>query len=406
MQPIQRAVFSVTDKTGIEVFGAGLVELGIELLSTGGTEATLRQAGIPVRSISAETGLPEMLGGRVKTLHPNILGGILARRGHESDARDLETHQIRPIDLVVVNLYAFEKTSARTGVSLAEAIEHIDIGGPTMIRSAAKNWAHVGVVVDPEDYPAVLQELREHGGLSDATRLRLAQKAFARTAAYDSTIAAYLQEPAGLEPFPQQLTLRLERVQPLRYGENPHQAAAFYRDPEWRSGSSLATATQLGGKELSYNNLLDLDAALRLVADLAGNAAVIIKHGNPAGAAEERSTLREAFDLALAGDTLSAFGGVIGLGRTVDVSTAEAIVAHFFEAVVAPGYDEAALAMLQRKKNLRILALEELSAPSAQTRDIRRVAGGLLLQSWDREPVKDWKVMTTRQPTEAEWRGG
>lgn len=408
MRPIRRAVLSVTDKTGIVGFAQGLAGLGFELLSTGGTEVTLREAGVPVRSISDVTGLPEMLGGRVKTLHPRVLGGVLARRGHPGDEQDLENHGISPVELVVVNLYAFEKTVAKPGVTLEDAIENIDIGGPTMIRSAAKNHAHVGVVVDPHDYGSILSELREHGGtLTGTTRLQLAQKAFARTAAYDAAIAAFLSGPAEVEAFPPRLTLTFDRVQSLRYGENPHQVAAFYADRRWTSGSSLADVIQHGGKELSYNNLLDLDAAFRIVVDLPDAAAVIIKHGNPAGAAGGQPSLRAAFDAALDGDTLSAFGGVIGLSREVDLATAEAIAPHFFEVVLAPGYSPEARALLTRKKNLRVLELAGMEGASSAMFDLRRVSGGLLVQSWDRTPESagesSWKVVTERQPTPEEW---
>lgn len=408
MRPIRRAVLSVTDKTGIVELARGLDALGVELLSTGGTEATLREAGVPVRSIADVTGLPEMLGGRVKTLHPAVLGGVLARRDHAGDAQDLERHRIHPVDLVVVNLYAFEKTVARPDATLATAIENIDIGGPTMIRSAAKNHAHVGVVVDPADYDAILSELKQNeGALSGQTRLTLAQKAFARTAAYDAAIAGYLAGPAQVETFPERLTLSFDRVQSLRYGENPHQLAAFYADRRWTDGSSLADIQQHGGKELSYNNLLDLDAAFRIVVDLPDAAAVIIKHGNPAGASGGQGSLRAAFDAALDGDTLSAFGGVIGLSRAVDLATAEAIAPHFFEVVLAPGYSDEALALLTKKKNLRVLSLPGMSAASARMLDLRRVSGGLLVQSWDRTPEnggeESWRVVTERQPTAQEW---
>lgn len=425
MRAIQRAVLSVTDKNGIVALARGLVERGVEVLSTGGTEATLKAAGVPVRSVSDITGLPEMLGGRVKTLHPHILGGVLARRDHAGDQQDLEQHNIGPVDLVVVNLYAFEKTVQTLAVkleiaphdALADAIEHIDIGGPTMIRSAAKNWAHVGVVVDPADYEALLKELdAHHNTLTNATRLRLAHKAFARTAAYDSAIAQYFQShlpasvnnnpEAGAEPFPETLSLQFQRVQSLRYGENPHQSAAFYADPSWTEGGSLAELVQHGGKELSYNNLLDLDAAFRIVVDLPGTSAVIIKHGNPAGASSAQPTLRRAFDLALDGDTTSAFGGVIGLNQVVDIACAEGIAPHFFEVVIAPGYQADALALLTKKKNLRVLELPAMSPGSARMTDLRRVSGGLLVQTWDREPGgarEAWRVVTRRGPTEQEW---
>lgn len=442
MRPIQRAVLSVTDKDGIVALAKGLVARGVEILSTGGTEATLKAAGVPVRSVSDVTGLPEMLGGRVKTLHPHILGGVLARRDHAGDQRDLEQHNIGPVDLVVVNLYAFEKTVQTLAEkpeiaprdALADAIEHIDIGGPTMIRSAAKNWAHVGVVVDPADYEALLTELdAQHNTLTDATRLRLAQKAFARTAAYDVAISQYLQShlPASVnhplestpansastpsQPptsqeaeilFPETLSLTFQRVQSLRYGENPHQSAAFYADPTWTEGGSLAELVQHGGKELSYNNLLDLDAAFRIVVDLPGTSAVIIKHGNPAGASSTQPTLRRAFDLALEGDTTSAFGGVIGLNQVVDLACAEAIAPHFFEVVIAPGYQADALALLTKKKNLRVLELPAMSPGSARMTDLRRVSGGLLVQTWDREPESaraGWRVVTRREPTAQEW---
>lgn len=404
MKSIRRAILSVTDKRGIVELAEGLHALGIELLSTGGTEAVLRAAGIPVRSVSDVTGMPELLGGRVKTLHPKLLGGVLARRSRQDDLADLELHQLTPIDLVVVNLYAFEQTTARVGATLEDAIENIDIGGPTMIRSAAKNWAHVGVLTDPDDYGRVLEELKAGAGLSRETRLGLAQKAFARTAAYDSAIAHYLSAPAQTELFPPRLTLSFERVQPLRYGENPHQQAAFYRDPTWRAGSSLAEVFQHGGKELSYNNLLDLDAAFRVVVDLEDAAAVIIKHGNPAGAASGHHTLRTAFERALAGDTLSAFGGVIGLSRKVDLATAEAIAPHFFEVVLAPDYEPEALELLTRKKNLRVLSLPGMSPTSGQSWDLRRISGGLLVQTWDRAPAHEWKVVTRRSPSESEWK--
>jgi len=405
---VRRALVSVFDKRGIIELGAGLRDLGIEILSSGGTAQLLVESGIPVVPVSEHTGFPEMLDGRVKTLHPRIHAGILAVRSNERHAADLRAHGIPPIDLVVVNLYPFERTVAQDGVALHEAIEMIDIGGPAIVRAAAKNHADVGVVVDPDDYAAVLDELGRAGGrLADETRLRLATKAFRLTSAYDAAVHAYLASVAsrasGAEGFPDRLVLDLRKVQDLRYGENPHQRAAFFRDPLIQ-GPSLATARQIQGKELSFNNLLDCDAALTIAAELPAPACAIIKHGNPCGAALGPEP-RVAFDRALECDPTSAFGGVLGFNVALDRRAAEAVGEHFFECIVAPSYDDEARQVLERKKSLRLLVAGDLSRvrPGA---DLRRVSGGLLVQDPDRlsESVRAGRLVTRRAPTEDEWR--
>ena len=405
---VRRALVSVFDKRGIVDLCRGLAELGVEILSSGGTAELLVDAGVTVVPVSEHTGFPEMLDGRVKTLHPRIHAGILAVRGNARHAADLRAHGIPPIDLVVVNLYPFERTVAKEGVALAEAIEMIDIGGPAMVRAAAKNHADVGVVVDPEDYASVLDELgRAEGRLSDATRLRLATVAFRHTSAYDAAVHAYLASvavaPSGAPAFPDRLVLDLRKVQDLRYGENPHQRAAFYRDPLIQ-GASLATARTIQGKELSFNNLLDCDAALTLAAELAAPACAIVKHGNPCGAALGPEP-KVAFDRALDCDPTSAFGGVLGFNVPIDRRTAEALSEHFFECVVAPAYDDEALRVLERKKNLRLLAVSDLGRLHVSV-DLRRVRGGLLVQDPDRltESVREGRVVSQRGPTDDEWR--
>lgn len=391
----RRAVVSVSRKDGLAEFGRGLKERGFEIVASGGTARFLAEAGVPVVEVAEVTGSPEILDGRVKTLHPAIHGGILARRSHPEDLESLDRLGIRPVEVVAVNFYPFEETVAR-GADDAEIRENIDIGGPCLVRAAAKNWPEVAVVVDPADYPAVLGTLDEADAARAAgERRRLAAKAFSATAAYEAAIARKFAEAgetstespgASGSGFPERLSLDFERVSNLRYGENPHQTAALYRDPG-AARTGIPGAEQLHGKELSYNNILDLDAALRLTADLAAAhseaaAAVVIKHLNPAGAAVA-DTLAEAYRQARATDPVSAFGGIVGLGRPVDRATAEELAATFLEAVVAPAFDEEALVRLRRKKNLRLLAAGDLGAFAPAGRYLARVAGGLLLQDWD-----------------------
>lgn len=408
---VERALLSVSDKKGIVEFAKGLAELKIQLISTGGTAKLLKEAGLKITEVSELTGFPEMLGGRVKTLHPAIHGGILARRDDPSHQKELSEHRIAPIDLVVVNLYPFETTIAKEGCPLEGAIEQIDIGGPALIRSAAKNFEGVAVIIDPEDYPKVLEELQQESRLSRETRLRLAEKAFAHTARYDALIASYLEgvRRQGLgvrgETLPHLLNLPLEKVQELRYGENPHQRAAFYRAGGWGLGTGNWTK-QLQGKELSYNNLLDLDAAWRLCQEFEGPAAAIVKHGNPCGVAVEER-LFEAYRRARATDPVSAYGGVVGLNHPLDKETAQEIAQAFVEAIVAPGYEEEALAVLKTRKNLRLIEVrsQELGVRS-QRWEVRRTMGGFLIQEPDTVDLipEKLKVVTKRAPTEEEMR--
>jgi phosphoribosylaminoimidazolecarboxamide formyltransferase/IMP cyclohydrolase len=408
---IRRALVSVFDKEGVVDLCRRLQAQDIEILSSGGTARMLAKEGIAVTTVSDYTGFPEMLDGRVKTLHPRIHGGILAVRSNAQHMSDLEKNDIGPIDLVVVNLYPFEKTAATQGIGVADVVEMIDIGGPTMVRAAAKNYPHVGIVVDPSDYSGVADEIESSGSLSEGTRLRLAVKAFGHTAGYDTAVHAYL---SGLEAdasqaeqarrLPERMTFEFVKAQDLRYGENPHQGAAYYRDPLGRA-PSLAFAKQLQGKELSFNNILDFDAALGLAAELPDGGCVIIKHGNPCGTALGAEA-KASFERALACDPLSAFGGVIAFNRKVDQRAAEAVAEHFFEGVIAPSFDEDALAALKRKKKLRLLEIGDLSKFHRGGMDLRRVSGGLLVQDWDRvdEKVREAQVVTRRPPTESEWR--
>ncbi len=409
---IRRALLSVSDKTGLIDLARGLQALGVELISTGGTRQALADAGLAVRDISDVTGFPEILDGRVKTLHPKIHGGLLAVRDNPQHARTLAAQGIEPIDLVVCNLYPFEQTVARPGATREEVIENIDIGGPSMLRSAAKNYHDVAVVTSPEQYPAVLDELRaNNGALTPATRERLAAAAFARTAAYDRAISAYFAGPAGAEAFPVTLELRFERKMPLRYGENPHQPAAFYVEPGV-AHPCVATAEPLHGKELSYNNILDLDSAFNLVREFAEPAAVVIKHNNPCGAAVG-ATLEEAFRKAYEGDPLSAYGGVLAFNREVDEATATQVTEpkRFIECVIAPGFAEAAFRVLTTrptwKNSVRLLRTGPLSGDDAARRslDLRRVDGGLLVQARDLRGADDFaaaRAVTKRPPTAAE----
>lgn len=406
-RPIRRALLSVFDKDGILELGRSLADAGIEILSSGGTARLLKDNGVAVVAVPDYTGFPEMLDGRVKTLHPKIHGGILALRDNEGHMADLARNAIEPIDLVVVNLYPFEKTAGTEGISLRDVIEMIDIGGPTMVRAAAKNFAHVGIVVDPADYAAVIGEIQADGWLADATRRRLAVRAFQHTCAYDSAVHAYLarngETHSAGDAMPERLSIDFVKKQGLRYGENPHQQAAFYHEPA-AAGLSFAEAIQLQGKELSFNNILDFDAALCLVAELQSGACAIIKHGNPCGAALG-SDPRTAFERALECDPMSAFGGVIAFNRGVDARTAEVIAEHFFEGVLAPCFDVEARERLARKKNLRLLEIGDLAGRRREGFDLRRVSGGILAQDWDRvsESVRDSDVVTQRAPTDEHW---
>jgi phosphoribosylaminoimidazolecarboxamide formyltransferase/IMP cyclohydrolase len=409
--PIERALISVYDKSGVVEFARELAALGIEIVSTGGTAKLLREAGIAVRDVAELTGWPEMLGGRVKTLHPKVHGGILFRRGDAGDKKQAAEHGIAPIDLVVVNLYPFEATAARAGLTADELIENIDIGGPTMVRSAAKNFQDVAVVTDPGDYAGVAAELKAKMELSLATRLELARKAFASTARYDGMIATELERLAangGLAlgeraALPARLHFALERRQELRYGENPHQRAALYV-PAGKPAAGLAAARQLQGKELSYNNLVDLDAAWKLVCEFAAPAAVIIKHTNPAGTAEQ-STLLDAYLRALECDPVSAFGGVLAFNRALDAATAEEVAKLFVECIVAPGFEAGAREKLAAKKNLRLLEMP--AETEAAALEVKRISGGVLVQEPDRHALSEseLKVVTERAPTAEELRG-
>jgi len=406
---IQRALISVYEKAGIVEFARDLASMKIEIVSTGGTAGLLRDSGIPVRDISDLTGWPEMLGGRVKTLHPKVHGGILFRRSLPEHRKEVNDHGIEGIDLVVVNLYPFSATAAKPGVTREELIENIDIGGPAMIRSAAKNFDSVGVITDAADYVPAIAELREKGELSLATRLRLARKAYARTARYDGEIATGLERlnadnnivEKG-QPLPERIFISLERTQTMRYGENPHQGAALYVRAGERS-YGLAGAKQLQGKELSYNNLVDLDAAWALAREFERPGVAIIKHNNPCGAAEEHS-LREAYLNALACDPVSAFGGVMAFNRRLDAATAEELNKLFVECVVAPAYENAALDRLASKKNLRLLVLD--SEPENDNLQVKPISGGVLIQEPDRHKLSQshLKIVTDRAPSESEGR--
>jgi phosphoribosylaminoimidazolecarboxamide formyltransferase/IMP cyclohydrolase len=409
LKPVRRALLSVTDKTGLVDFARALASHHIELVSTGGTSKALRDAGLTVRDISDLTGFPEMLDGRVKTLHPKVHGGILHIRDNPEHVAAVHAHAIEPIDMVVVNLYAFEKTASKPGVAFHEIIENIDIGGPSMVRSAAKNFADVAIVTSVADYPLLAEELAANAGsLTHATRWRLAKQAFATTAAYDAGIATALEsiaEPSGPAVFDPSLPQTIRVIDPvvatLRYGENPHQKAALYSDG---SGKGIASALQLQGKELSYNNIVDLDACWELVRefDSASDAAVvIIKHTNPCGASTG-ATVLEAYRRALEADPVSAFGGVLGINREVDGEAAEEIAKLFVEAIVAPAYTPEALARFSAKKNLRLLQI----TPADNPRVLKQVSGGLLVQDSDRLRISeaDLKIVTDRQPTPEELR--
>jgi phosphoribosylaminoimidazolecarboxamide formyltransferase/IMP cyclohydrolase len=408
---IQSAVISVYDKTGVLEFARRLAGLGIEILSTGGTAKLLRDGGLAVRDVAEFTGWPEMLGGRVKTLHPKIHGGILYRRGLAGDREEAARHQIAPIDLIVVNLYPFEATAAKPDLTAEELIENIDIGGPAMLRSAAKNFESVAVVCDPADYAAVAGEIAAGREVSLATRLRLARKVFALTSRYDGTITMGLERlgvqdgRVSLGPWPalpERMHAGLIRRQEMRYGENPHQAAALYVS-SGRPPAGLAWAEQLQGKELSYNNLVDLDAAWKLVREFERPAAAIIKHNNPCGAAEQES-LRDAYVKAFECDPVSAFGGVVAFNRQLDGATAAELSKLFVECVVAPGYEPAAREALSGKKNLRLMQMP--AADDLSPYELKQISGGVLVQQPDnhRLSAAELKTVSKRAPTESEVR--
>jgi phosphoribosylaminoimidazolecarboxamide formyltransferase/IMP cyclohydrolase len=399
---VARALLSVSDKTGIVEFARGLSQLGIEIVSTGGTATALSEAGVPVRSISDLTGFPEIMDGRVKTLHPRLYAGVLALREDAEHMQAVEEHDVEFVDLVCVNLYPFERTAARRGVTESEVIENIDIGGPTLIRAAAKNWRYVAPVTTPESYDAILAELRESDRrLSDSTRESLAAEAFAVTARYDSAIARWFQEKR--EDFPPLLVRAYEKALDLPYGENPHQRAAYYTQVGART-HVLSMVSQVGGKQLSFNNLLDLNAARALLDEFQVPACVIVKHNNPCGVALGADAL-EAYKRAFEADPLSAYGGVVCLNRRVERPLAEALVGQFIEVLFAPGYDDDALAVLQSKPNMRILDDREQRSSHALEAEFRQVSGGMLVQDRDSglEQREEMKVASARTPTEAEW---
>ncbi|MDR9757188.1 MAG: bifunctional phosphoribosylaminoimidazolecarboxamide formyltransferase/IMP cyclohydrolase [Thermoanaerobacterales bacterium] len=412
-QAKKRAIISVSDKQGIVEFGQALVELGFHLVSTGGTARTLEEAGVKVQHVEKVTDFPEILGGRVKTLHPAVHAGILARDLPEDQAQ-LEELGIEPFSLVVVNLYPFQRTISKTGLPVCEALEQIDIGGPTMVRAAAKNFPRVAVVVNPNRYDQIIEELRSQGEISLSTRLKLAQEAFWHTAQYDAAISNYLTavrveegdiKPAEIGKFPMKMLAPLVKIRDLRYGENPHQEAAFYREETTRP-YGLASARQFHGKELSFNNILDLDAALTTVSEFEVPAAVVIKHNTPSGVACSNA-LVDAYRRAYDADSVAAYGGVVGLNRTVDKETAAAMAETFLEAVIAPAYSEEALAILKGKKNLRVLCTGEFVDLKREL-SVKRVSGGFLLQDPDSlGDLGSWrhhlKVVTKRDPSEEEW---
>ncbi|MBP7626853.1 MAG: bifunctional phosphoribosylaminoimidazolecarboxamide formyltransferase/IMP cyclohydrolase [Zoogloea sp.] len=404
---VTQALLSVSDKTGVVEFARELSALGVNLLSTGGTAKSLRDAGLPVTDVSDYTGFPEMLDGRVKTLHPKVHGGILARRDLPEHLAKLDEHAIPRIDLVVVNLYPFQATVAKPDCSLEDAIENIDIGGPTMVRAAAKNHGNemggVGIVTDPADYAGIIAELKANGGaLSYKTRFDLARSAFTHTARYDAAISNHLTalaDDGSKMPYPERFQLAFDKVQDLRYGENPHQSAAFYRESSAPAGA-IAAYTQVQGKELSYNNIADSDAAWECVKAFDGVACVIVKHANPCGVAVAASPL-EAYKKAFSTDPTSAFGGIIAFNTTVDRAAAEAVSAQFLEVLIAPAYTDEALELLKAKQNVRVLIVP---LGTVKQPDYKRVGGGLLVQSADFAPITaaDLKVVTQRAPTDKE----
>lgn len=398
---IKRALLSVSDKTGIVDFAKALHARGVTLVSTGGTMKAIAEAGIPVMSVSDVTGFPEMMDGRVKTLHPKIHGGILSIRDNPAHVAAMEEHGIVGIDLVCVNLYPFRETIAKLGVTLEEAIENIDIGGPSMVRAAAKNYKYVTIVVDPAQYEEIISRM-DAGTLDENFRLTLSQKAYLHTGLYDCAIADFLSKKvtAGESEMPDVLSMAYTKIQELRYGENPHQKAAFYKDPEATGG--IAASRQLHGKELSYNNIVDMEAAWDLAAEWKDEAAcVIVKHTNPCGTALGK-TAAEAFRRAFEADSKSAFGGIVAMNRECDKETAEAMAPIFFEVIMAPSFSQEALAILETKKNIRLIEVPAVTVPEWQ---LKKVSGGLLVQTPDdsAETRADCTVVTKRAPTEEEW---
>lgn len=410
--PIKRALLSVSDKTGILELAQALAAQGVEILSTGGTAKLLAEKGLPVKEVSSHTGFPEIMDGRVKTLHPKIHGGILARRDQQSHLDAMQTHGIGAIDLVAVNLYPFDQATASDQVKMEDAIENIDIGGPAMVRASAKNYASVTILVDPKDYGQVIAEMQaQNGATALKTRMNLAAKAYAHTSRYDGAIAAFLTSLEGTEgafedvptrkPYPEVLSLQLHKVQDMRYGENPHQSAAFYREAHAPAGL-LANYSQLQGKELSFNNIADADAAWECVKTFDAPACVIIKHANPCGVAVAASPV-DAYHKAFKTDPTSAFGGIIAFNRPVDGPTADAVSKQFVEVVIAPAFDEAAKTIFAGKQNVRLLEIP--LAEGNHRFDFKRVGGGLLVQSPDLRNVgrEELQVVSKRQPTEQQW---
>ncbi len=405
MNTIKRALLSVSDKTGVLELAQDLNRLGVELLSTGGTAKLLSEAGLPVKEVSQHTGFPEMMAGRIKTLHPKIHGGLLGRRG--TDDAIMNEHDIAPIDLVVVNLYPFEATIARDDCTLAMAIENIDIGGPTMLRAAAKNHADVTVLIDPADYQNVIDQIQANGGVDDATRFDLAVKTFEHTAHYDGAIANYLGKLTDGDEkaaFPRTFNTQFHKKQDMRYGENPHQNAAFYTESTPESGS-ISAAEQLQGKALSYNNIADTDAALECVKAFSESpACVIVKHANPCGVATADNLL-DAYNLAYSTDPESAFGGIIAFNRELDAATAQAIVERqFVEVIIAPTVSAEAIEVVSAKKNVRLLSCGQWPEQARQRLDYKRVTGGLLVQDADLQLLDEARVVTERQPSDEEMR--
>lgn len=403
MTKINRALISVFDKTGIVELAKALTQLNIELISTGGTARLLIENGIPCRQVSEVTGAPEMLEGRVKTLHPSIHGAILAQRDNPEHLRQLKENGIIPIDMVIINLYPFETVINKPGVSLDEALENIDVGGPTMIRAAAKNYAFVAVVTSSDQYHFILEELEQNNGeLGHETRQKLALEAFRLTHRYDGAITRYLQNLDFAEEYSKNVVLSFEKIQELRYGENPHQTAAFYREIG-NPDKGLTDLIQLHGRELSFNNIMDLDSVIKIVKTFEGPCSVIVKHNNPCGVAIG-DNIYFALEKALATDPVSAFGGILGFNRMLDIQTAEKLKDLFIEAIIAPDYEEAAFLLLSKKKNLRLLRLS-LEQEALAGYDYKRVAGGLLIQRYDDKGIHDieLKVVTQRQPEAPEW---
>ncbi|HHG74260.1 MAG TPA: bifunctional phosphoribosylaminoimidazolecarboxamide formyltransferase/IMP cyclohydrolase [Persephonella sp.] len=397
----KRALISVSNKTGVVGFAKALVDLGFEIISSSGTARVLKENGLPVVEVSQITGFPEIMGGRVKTLHPKIHGGLLAVRDNPDYMKQLEEQGIQPIDIVAINLYPFEET-VKKGADLDEIIENIDIGGPAMVRASAKNHKFVTVVVDPEDYDLVIKELKEKGKTSIETRRKLALKAFRHTAFYDSVISEVLNQKFGInEKFPEELSIPVRKRSSLRYGENPHQEAAVYVSPTENNGLSIAESKILHGKEMSYNNFLDVEAAVNLVKEFDETACVIVKHNNPCGVAV-RDNQADAYREALSRDPKSAFGGIVAFNKPVELETAQALTEIFLEVVIAPDFEEEALRFLtEKKKNLRIVKIKNFEK-QPEGLDFRRISGGMLIQDRDLRLYSEWKVVTDREPSPEE----